>query len=111
MCTYPESIFNYVQDPMCEVPTSVSFTNNSSGASAYIWDFGIYGSSNQQNPSLPFSQPANFNALLIAQNIFGCSDTSSKPIKVYAKPLAAYTPDSISGCPPLSYIRKPLTVF
>ncbi len=104
----PVSDFQYVQNAPCTIPTQVLFTNTSIGASNYGWNFGSYGVSPQQDPTLNFNSAANFNASLIAINNYGCSDTISRPIKVYDKPHANFSLLDFLACvgQPISFINQ-----
>jgi len=64
----------------------VMFTNTSINANAYYWDFGDTGSpdnnSSDPNPAHNYSQPGDYNVILIAANSEGCIDTLAKIISV-----------------------------
>ncbi|MEQ6121906.1 PKD domain-containing protein [Reichenbachiella sp. MALMAid0571] len=59
-------------------PLEVNFTNNSTGADRYTWDFSdvANSSSSQTNPSFIFNEVRDYNVRLIAENNFNCSDTT-----------------------------------
>jgi YD repeat-containing protein len=67
-------------------PLLVTFTNSSTGASSYLWDFGDGGTSTEQNPVHIYSTPGSFTVSLTATGEGG-SDTVTKSgyIKVTAK--------------------------
>ncbi len=52
----------------------ITFTNNSSGATNYLWDFGDSNSSNLHSPSHTYSSPGNYNVILTAMN--SCSSNT-----------------------------------
>jgi PKD repeat protein len=56
----------------------IIFTNLSQGAIAYSWDFGDGAFSNEVDPIHRFIASSNIEIFLIAENIFGCKDTSSQ---------------------------------
>lgn len=56
-------------------PVTVNFTNNSTGATAYSWNFGTAGISTQQNPSVTYTATGNYMVMLIAKNGV-CTDTT-----------------------------------
>ncbi len=58
-------------------PLNVSFTNTSSGASVYSWDFGDGITSTLANPSHSYLQAGNYLVSLIATSVAGCADTAS----------------------------------
>jgi gliding motility-associated-like protein len=82
-------------------PLNVLFTNLSTGASSYAWDFGNSTTSVLQNPSVIYTVPGVFTVQLIATNTAGCKDTANGTANVlgYAGGLS-YTP--LSGCAPLA---------
>lgn len=61
-------------------PLTVNFTNLSSGAISYNWDFGN-GGSTAVNPSNVYSTPGTYSVILIATSGI-CSDTASMVIIV-----------------------------
>ncbi len=52
----------------CTVPVGVSFTNVSTNASAYFWDFGDSNYSTLENPSHTYNQYGSFNVRLTASS-------------------------------------------
>ncbi len=69
--------------------TNVSFINQSIGAAAFHWDFGVTGSnvdtSNQISPNFTYPDTGTYTVTLIAYSaiIPGCTDTIKKIIKFY----------------------------
>lgn len=66
-----------------EANKPINFTNTSTGATNYIWDFGDGETSTDVNVSHTFNESRDFTVYLIAFNEAGCSDTF--PIVVTAK--------------------------
>jgi gliding motility-associated-like protein len=58
-------------------PLTVNFTNNSSGATNYLWTFGDNDSSLQSSPSHTFQNAGTYPVLLLATNANGCTDTAT----------------------------------
>lgn len=77
----------------------VNFTNQSSGATNYIWNFGDSTTSTSVNPShaFPDNQPSNYQVCLTAINSNGCLDSTCQLITIYDEFLVyvpnAFTPD------------------
>ena len=71
---------NTIQQPQSEI----DFTNLSSNALTYMWNFGSLGSSTDINPIFNFTEYGLYNVVLNAYNTFGCSDSFTLPIKVLA---------------------------
>ncbi len=59
----------------------VSFTNTSSNATNYIWDFGDEIASLQSSPTHTYNQPGNYTVKLIAENA-NCSDTTTIQLSI-----------------------------
>jgi PKD repeat protein len=89
--------FSTTQQPPCAYNSNLLFTNGSTLSNSYLWDFGINGNSNFQTPSpINFNEPSTFDATLIANNIYNCPDTITKPIEIVIKPKAIFAaPDSV----------------
>ncbi|HHL52540.1 MAG TPA: PKD domain-containing protein, partial [Flammeovirgaceae bacterium] len=49
----------------------------------WLWDFDGLGSSTQQNPSFSFPATGTYNVSLTVTDDKGCSNTISKPVKIY----------------------------
>jgi len=58
----------------------------------YVWDFGNSTSDIQTNPKTVYLSTGIYNVRLIATTNAGCSDTLDKPVSVFAKPVASFTP-------------------
>ena len=62
---------------------SVSFTNSSTGAVSYVWNFGNGQSSTQFTPDpVIYSAPGTYKVVLIATSADGCRDTATARITV-----------------------------
>ena len=73
---YPDPAAGFIADP--EVGSFfqlISFTDQSSDAISWSWDFGDGGSSAQQNPEYQYDLPGEYEVCLRVTNIFGCTDT------------------------------------
>lgn len=72
-------------------PVLALFSNTSSGATSYSWNFGDNTFSAQATPVKNYAAAGCFNVSLIALNAFGCSDTMTKncAVTVYPVPQAA----------------------
>jgi PKD repeat protein len=103
----PKPIASVTADPMtgCS-PLNVSFTNTSTGATNYIWQFGDGGVSNNTSPLHTYMNPGDvdsvYTALLIASTASGCSDSTTATITVAPTVLAMFTHDAVPGCAPLA---------
>lgn len=60
---------------------TLNFVSTSTGASAYLWNFGDGNASTQQNPTHTYAQPGSYPVSLIAFHQ-GCADTTLKTVEV-----------------------------
>jgi gliding motility-associated-like protein len=84
------------------VGDSMMFTNFSVGSGlTYEWSFGDGGTSTAINPKHAYA-PGTYTVELIGTDVNGCKDTfTAVNYIVAASPVASFTMDSISVCPPL----------
>jgi PKD repeat protein len=81
----PQAGFNVNASELCQ-NYCFTFTNTSSDASTYFWDFGNGNSSNLENPQpLCFNLPGQYVITLIACNSQGC-DTTTQNVTVLPSP-------------------------
>ena len=109
---YPAPVAAFTASPLppCPPPVAVNFTNNSTGASSYIWSFGDGGTSTANSPSHTYtnytSAPYHDTVTLIAISSNGCRDTLVKPgyIQIYPILLTALSngQHGTGGCAPLT---------
>jgi PKD repeat protein len=87
----PTAAFSVSQLSGCVGATVFQFANSSSGATAYIWDFGDGTSSSDVDPSHTYSQPGTYCVKLIAESGAGCRDIriQTNCITVHALPSAS----------------------
>ncbi|NLJ06312.1 MAG: PKD domain-containing protein, partial [Sphingobacteriales bacterium] len=94
-------------------PLQVNFNNISTPhdtGSIYImnflWDLGNGGNSTALHPQTYYFNNSDYdktyNITLIGFSEHNCSDTFTSSIKVYPKPLVAFSGDNTSGCTPLN---------
>ena len=76
----PSADFEYVRDNQT-APTEVSFTNSSTDAESYIWDFGDGKSSSEENPKHTFEYGGKFKVSLTATGAGG-TDSVSKTVSL-----------------------------
>jgi PKD repeat protein len=70
----------------CIASCQVTFTNTSSDATAFEWDFGDGTAiSTQVNPSHTFTAPGDYFVKLTATNAGGGIDTETKPVTIEAR--------------------------
>ncbi len=77
----PKAIFTAAPDTIMG-GQYVTFSNLSTGATSYFWNFGDGGSSNAIDPYYQYNMAGNFIVYLVASNSWGCADTASDTIYV-----------------------------
>jgi len=99
-------------------PATISFTNyskpNDTGSVVsdltYFWNFGNGTSSTLKDPTSTFyantSSDTVYPVELIASSKYGCVDSITKSIVVYANPSVHFTMDKKEGCSPYKVIFK-----
>jgi gliding motility-associated-like protein len=99
------AMFVHDAQPGC-APVDVQFTNNSTGATAYLWDFGDGTTSTAVSPAHQYVNNTQFLSLhtvtLIATSPAGCADTTTQQIMVYPMPNFTFVAQPDSGCSPLA---------
>lgn len=81
---HPLPVANFIFTPQYgNPPLAVSFTNTSSGASSYLWDFGDGSTfTTIVNPLHTYIDTGSFAISLTAMNNFGCEQTKIKIIPI-----------------------------
>ena len=79
----PIANFNFTNACLGSAST---FTDASSGASTWDWNFGDSGTSTQQNPTHTYSNPGNYTVQLVAGNA-GVYDTIQQVITIFPNPI------------------------
>lgn len=88
----------------CTAPLDVHFTNSSSGATQYSWDFGDGTTSASANPDHTYTAMGNYTVTLTATNANNCGTSFQKINYISIQPIKitrlSNLPDS--GCIPLT---------
>ena len=61
---------------------TIKFSNSSTGAVNYLWDFGDGTNSTDENPTHSYAGIGHYRVLLKAMSEYNCSDTISHPVMV-----------------------------
>jgi gliding motility-associated-like protein len=77
----PLAAFSCTTLPLA-VGQTITFTDSSTGATIWNWNFGDGNSSTLQNPSHSYSQWGQYTVTLIVSNSFGCYDTTTCDIRM-----------------------------
>ncbi len=82
-------------------PTIVNFNDNSSGATAWNWNFGDSNNSVLNDPVHIYNQPGIYDVTLIVSDSSGCSDTLVRPGLVHITgSIANFSVSAATGCSP-----------
>ncbi len=80
----PPVIAQFTANPLTgETPLTVNFTNNSIGATNYLWQFGTGDSSNLVSPTYIYIPRGVSTVCLTAISATGCIDTACAVIDIY----------------------------
>lgn len=98
---------DFTLTPINGCPTlSVNFSNTSSNATGYTWNFGNGNTSTITNPSEVFTNTLStskiYTVSLTATTTAGCSDTKTMSVTVFPKPIASFTLSAPAGCSPVA---------
>jgi PKD repeat protein len=86
--TITEPTANFTYSPDAVDPLKIAFTNTSTNAVSYRWDFGDSTSADlTANPTHTYAAAGTYTVVLTAQDIAGVSDTETKNITVIAAPV------------------------
>ncbi len=92
----PEASFNVSDASMPVTDPVFQFTNTSTGADSYTWNFGDGTNSSAVNTSHTYPQePGNYTVTLTASSANGCSDIATQIIKIY-EDLLFYIPNAFT---------------
>jgi gliding motility-associated-like protein len=97
---YPQPIaaFTAPPDPVSEWESLICFTDMSSGATSWQWNFNDpydTTSASVQNPCHDFSQPGIYCANLYVENVHGCWDTTEACVEIIPE-TALYIPNAFT---------------
>ncbi len=77
-----------------------TFTNSSTNASTYSWNFGDGNTSTLTNPVHTYTADGTYTVVLTATNACGTT-TSTKTVVIVTPPAAGFTANNTLGCAPL----------
>jgi len=92
----PDADFRPVTDPKY-IDLPITFQNLTQNGNTYEWDFGDGNTSTMTHPNNTYSEPGDYEVMLIATDIKGCIDTAYRMITIldefYLYVPNAFTPD------------------
>jgi PKD repeat protein len=93
-CPVPP-VANFVGSPTSGIiPLTVQFTDQSTGATSWSWNFGDSGTSTVQNPSHTYTTAGNYTVTLTAANAYG-SDSETKTNYITATSQSSYNSEDL----------------
>ncbi|MEL6191098.1 MAG: PKD domain-containing protein [Bacteroidota bacterium] len=94
----PISDFEMTPDQACEIPATITFTDQSISADQWLWDFGDGNTSTQQNPIHTYTAAGLYRVeLLVTETATGCTHLSAQNIEV-TNPIANFSANPRFGC-------------
>ncbi len=75
-CPKPISLFDYTDSLL-----TVNFSDSSTGATSWFWDFGDGNTDTTKNPTYTYSNPGTYSVFLVVTNTCG-SDTTTQMVTV-----------------------------
>ena len=91
--------FTVSQTSSCSFPVTLTFTNLSSNATSYKWDFGDLSTTTATNPAHIYQNPGVYDVKLIAKGNASCGNSDTLVKKAYITVFNGGGPKSIS-CQP-----------
>lgn len=74
-------------------PSTVQFTNTSSGGNTYFWNFGDGSTGNTFEPAHEYAEAGVFTVSMIMTDVYGCSMADTAQIQVISSPGPVATAD------------------
>ncbi|MEL6864485.1 MAG: S8 family serine peptidase [Bacteroidota bacterium] len=85
----PDAAFDVTTDQNSWLDgVDIAFSNTSTDASSYLWDFGDGATSTDENPSHIFAEPGTYNVSLVVKNSAGCSDAFATTLEIGESPVS-----------------------
>ena len=106
VCVVDLPIANFVMDnPLgCAFPHIVNFTDNSTNATSWFWEFGqngILGNSLEQSPSIQINSQGLYPITLTVTGSGGCQDTFRDIVQTFGFD-SDIVLNEVLGCPPIN---------
>lgn len=106
---YPQASYNYQLLPDSGCTPLIVNIPTAPGATSYLWDFGDGQMGTGPNPQHTFinntSSTVIYTVILISTNSYGCTDTVSKTVKVFPRPLVNFSAGPLTQTYPSATIN------
>lgn len=99
--TKPKASFKMNDSVALCPPLFVNFTNTSTNATSYYWDFQNGSTSSTSSPVAPYVDSGKYHPILVAYDAHGCTDTATGTVRIMGYN-GALTYSPLSGCAPLT---------
>jgi gliding motility-associated-like protein len=100
----PTTAFTGTNLNSCSAPLTVQFTDQTPGATSWLWNFGDGTTSTAKNPSHNYISLGSYTVSLTTSTASGCSNNLTKTAFVnIAKPVVSISNAPAYGCAPLTY--------
>jgi PKD repeat protein len=77
--------FDFPRELYLDEQTTVRFTDNTSEATSWLWDFGDGTTSTERNPSHTYNAQGDYTVTLTVRTIAGCQGIASKSLVVFRR--------------------------
>ena len=94
----PTASFTIPNYDACNNSKTLSFTNTSTNATSYVWDFGDGATSSATSTTHSYTFLGTYIVKLFATNASGCVDSTQQTVSIVSKPTAAYTYSTTGLC-------------
>ena len=99
VCVVPDPVANFTWSPVppSTVNSTVTFTDQSTNAVSYDWDFGAFGSSTLENPMVNYGDidAGSYEVCLTVTSPEGCRNEICKPI-VFIEEFLIFVPNTFT---------------
>jgi PKD repeat protein len=94
----PVSAFTINNNSQCLTGNNFIFTNTTTGASSYLWNFGDASATTTTSPSYSYTAEGSFIVKLVSTSTYGCKDSATKTLNVRSMPVSSFTVNNNSQC-------------
>ena len=95
---HPQAAFSVNDSNQCLNGNTFVFSNTSTGANYYLWDFGDGDTSTAVIPSKTYQASGFYSVKLFSITQFGCKDSISLSLNVHPHPQTAFSVNDTNQC-------------
>lgn len=101
---FPEPVVSFEMPTEACSPINITLTNTSTNGAGYNWDFGNGVTSNQENPTITYTNngltDSIYTVCLDIISVMGCTSTHCEDITIHPSPEAIFSISSLAACSP-----------